>query len=292
MLRQGVKKPPHFRKAPRPTSLFQRSSSLVRARRLYDGASQAERFCHLVSLASLTADVKSCQIRPQRLRCLTLFPLLFFVLWNNSALEGIMAVQPNTEELLKRLDEQHQAYLKTFRLVHEALTHAPKPGSPAASPPLQPALVPAAKRRRRSTLEIDAERPEPRKPSTYHSSVLTGESSESDEDDELYVQTPLAGYKYKDEDLRKHLKTHTFDEQGQILLDTVVRDGVLLHHSMFPSYDPDEKYHNSHYTIFDVGKDGAPLSRYLVVKPGSSIDSSIWQAIQVLIDLNLIFGLV
>lgn len=198
-----------------------------------------------------------------------------------------MTAQLGTEELLKRLDEQHQAYLQTFKLVHEALTQTvvANTGSPA-SPPLQPVGNSATKRRRRSTLEVDADRPEPRKPSTYHSSVLTGESDESDEDDELYVQTPLIRYKYEDEDLRNHLQTHKFNEEGQLLLDTIVRDGVILHPTLFPKYDPDEKFHNSHYTIFDVGKDGAPLSRYLVVKPGSSIDSSIWQAIQVL-KLNL-----
>ncbi|TVY80629.1 hypothetical protein LSUE1_G003971, partial [Lachnellula suecica] len=197
------------------------------------------------------------------------------------ATPGNMSVPLSTEELLKRLDEQHQAYLKTFKLVHEALAQ----NATVATPASPPALPVVPKRSRRSTLdpELDVERPEARKPSTYHSSVLTGESDESDEDDELYVQTPLAPYKYEDEDLRQHLMNHKFNEEGQILLDPIVRDGVLLHPSIFPKYDPDEKYHNSHYTIFDVGKDGAPLSRYLVVQPGSSIDSSIWQAIQ---DLN------
>ncbi|TVY32020.1 hypothetical protein LSUB1_G008535 [Lachnellula subtilissima] len=196
-----------------------------------------------------------------------------------------MASRLSTEELLKRLDEQHQAYLETFKLVHEALsqTAAATTASPAALPPLQSPVtsVSAGKRRRLSTVETEIDRPGGlRKPSTYHSSVLTGESDESDEDDELYVQTPLARSKYEDEDLRKHLQTHKFNEEGQLLLDSIVNDGVLLRPTLFPKYDPDEKFHNSHYTIFDVGKDGAPLSRSFVVKPGSSIDSSIWQAIK------------
>ncbi|TVY17373.1 hypothetical protein LARI1_G004803 [Lachnellula arida] len=196
-----------------------------------------------------------------------------------------MTAPLSTEELLKRLDEQHQAYLQTFKLVHEALsqTVAATTASPAALPPLQSPVTSAGKRRRRSTVEVEIDRPGLRKPSTYHSSVLTGESDESDEDDELYVQTPLARSQYEDEDLRKHLQTHKFNEEGQLLLDTIVKDGVLLRPTLFPKYDPDEKFHNSHYTIFDVGKDGAPLSRSFAVKPGSSIDSSIWQAIK---DLN------
>lgn len=204
-----------------------------------------------------------------------------------------MSGQLSTEELLQKLNEQHQAYLETFKLVHEALSRSV--AATPASPPLQPSGVPPApaapKRRRRSTLEIDAdrpERPEARKPSTYHSSVLTGESSESDDDDELYVQTPLPAYKYRDEDLRKHLQTYNFSEKGLKLLEGVVwsvLEGVVwsaLGPVLFQEYDPSERWHNSHYTIFDVGKDGAPLSRYMVVKPGSSIDQSIWQAIQVL----------
>lgn len=191
-----------------------------------------------------------------------------------------MAAGLSTEELIKRFDEQHKAYLDSFKLLLEALLHnvaANSPGLPVETP----------KRRRRSTVDNEAERPERRErkaPSVPGTSVLTGDSDESDVDDELYVQTPLPSYKFDTEHLRHHLKHHKFNEAGKTILKTVVRNGSLLNPiNIFPTeYPPNETSHNSHYSVFDVGTDGAPLSRSDVVKPGTdSIDSAIWQVIQV-----------
>lgn len=229
-----------------------------------------------------------------------------------------MAAQSTTEELLQKLDEQHQAYLATFRQVHEALAKAaiatnntqvlpaPVPISqalastssipvtlprattlpqPTSHNPTSPGLsVTVPKRRRRSTADADADtaRLVPNKPVTVHSSVLTGESDESEADEELYVQTPLPSYKYDHEDLRQHLKTYDFNDYGQVLLESVVHNKRLQNPGLFPDYDEDEQWHHSHYSVFDVGKDGAPLSRREVVKDGTTlIDSAVWQAIQV-----------
>lgn len=194
-----------------------------------------------------------------------------------------MAAGLSTEELLKRLDEQHKAYLDTFKLVHEALSHNVATNTNPASPG-------PSKRRRRSTLDNETERPERRKPpkagsvaATFPSSVLTGDSDESDEDDELYVQTPLSPYEFDHEHLRHHLKHHKFNDSGKKILETVVgENGRLLDPKLFPEYAPSDRSHNSHYSVYDVGTDGAPLSRHEIVKPGTtSIDSAIWQVIHV-----------
>ncbi|OWP04683.1 hypothetical protein B2J93_5702 [Marssonina coronariae] len=232
-----------------------------------------------------------------------------------------MAGTLTTEELLRRLDEQHQAYIATFRLVHKALaktasttaiesvlqslmptfketaspnshalsavmltrsSHLSRPNS--ATPASSGLSVSVSRRSRHSTFEIEAERPADGQPVTMHSSILTGESDESDDDDEFYVQTPLPSYKYDHQDLRHHLKTYTLNEYGAELLDSVVHNKRLLYPSLFPEYPEDEKWHNTHYSVFDVGTDGAPLSRREVVKAGTkSIDSAVWQAIR---DLN------
>lgn len=204
-----------------------------------------------------------------------------------------------TEELLRKLDEQHQAYIKTFRLVHEALAQnaqsaqsnsssstagltipIPNPGHLTLAPPLSPPSRAPSRRRRRST-EIETERPL-RRPGTFYSSVFTGDSDESDIDGDLYVQDSLPSYKFDLEDLRQHLKTYKFGEAGEILLKSVVKHGRLKYPGLFRDYPKEEKWHNSHYSVFDVDKDGAPLSRWEVVKPGTtSIDSAIWQVIQV-----------
>ena len=190
-----------------------------------------------------------------------------------------MAAGPSTEELLKRLDDEHKAYLDTFRLVHEALSKN------IADTNTLPASPGPSKRRRRSTIEQDVERPERPKFSKPGSvpgtSVLTGDSDESDDDDELYVQTPLPPYNFDHENLRQHLKCHEFNESGKRILKTVIENGRLLNPMLFPEYLPNDRSHNSHYSVFDVGTDGAPLSRHEVVRPGTtSIDSAIWQVIQ------------
>jgi hypothetical protein len=119
------------------------------------------------------------------------------------------------------------------------------------------------------------------------SSVITGESEDSDIEEEFYVQKPLPHYTFDHENLRQHLKTYKFKRYGEMLLESVVHNGRLLDPTLFKDYPADELWHNSHYSVFDVGQDGAPLSRSQVVEKGSKIDSAIWQAIQVRRDIPI-----
>ncbi|KAJ8063454.1 hypothetical protein OCU04_007330 [Sclerotinia nivalis] len=189
----------------------------------------------------------------------------------------------STEELLKRLDDQHQAYLETFRLVHEALNNNVTSASTINAPTQGPSSIRTFTKRRRSTKD-EGDIPEIR-PSTLHSSVLSGDSDDSDDDDDLYVQTPLNSFQYGEEQLRKHFRTYNFTDAGHTILESVItKNGRLLDPVLFPDYHRADRFHNSHYSVFDVGKDGAPLSRKDVVKPGTTkIDSAIWQAVK---DLN------
>lgn len=214
-----------------------------------------------------------------------------------------MAGEPTVAELLKKLEERHDAYWRSLREVHEALiqtagTRALVPSSGTSSVGGAPAASGAdstlsRKGRRRSTRETAVERPAEwlakaerskdgsGRPQTLGSSVITGESEDSDIEEEFYVQRPLPAYTFDHEDLRQHLKTYKFNSYGERLLDTVVENGRLLDPMLFKDYPVDELWHNSHYSVFDVGKDGAPLSRSEIVEKGSKIDSAIWQAIQV-----------
>lgn len=212
----------------------------------------------------------------------------------------------NTEELLRRLDQQHQAYLETFRLVHEALlsSHQPNsgvnnisgistipevPGSPTRE-------VPIFRRLRRSTLDTNDTEPRSERSSTifpspsvlqsptFQSSIVTGDDFDSSEDDEdLYVQDPLPTKSWDREDLRHHLKTYKFNDEGQVLLESIVVDGRLTNTDLARVFEGgSENGVGSHYSVFDVGPDGAPLSRHGIVKKGTaSIHDAIWQVIRV-----------
>jgi hypothetical protein len=188
-----------------------------------------------------------------------------------------MADGSSPEKLLKMLDSLHKNYLESVAKIHEALTQQTISNTPTS--PLR--------RRRRSTVDPDAERPLVTAQNSGHVVFATNDSNFSDDisddDGDLYVQDTLPSYKFDTEDLRDHLKTYKFNEQGKKLLETVITEyGRLLNPSyLFPQYPPEELSHNSHYTVFDVGKDGAPVSRRKVVESGSTIDSAIWQAIRV-----------
>lgn len=188
----------------------------------------------------------------------------------------------NTEELLKKLDEQHKAYLETFRLVHEALSQ-----SVANKPPLSPGLSPTSAPRRRRRSNVDADGVELplitiKSISKQATSFTTGETDISDEDDDLYVQDLLPAYQFDYENLKDHLKKYDFNEEGRKLLEAVVgANGRLKNPELFPKRLAEGSSHNSHYSIFDVGTDGTPLSRHKFVSTGSTIDSAIWQAVQV-----------
>lgn len=209
-----------------------------------------------------------------------------------------MATKPSVEELFRRLDEQQQAYLRTLREVHEALAQQ-TPSNSSALGPAGPASTKPGRKRRRSTRDTEAERPtiskaerstdENGKPLTLGSSVITGDSDESDVEEEFFVQELLPSTSFSQEDLSKHLMEHKFNKHGKKLLESVVDHGRPLHPTLFREYPADELWHNSHYSVFDVGKDGAPFSRSTVVQKGSTIDSAIWQAIQVKIDIALRF---
>jgi len=193
-----------------------------------------------------------------------------------------MQANMNTADLLKRLDEQHRAYQETFKLVHEALVQ-----SVVNRPPPSPGLAPtsAPRQRRRSTIDvegIDLPLITIRSISQQATSLTTGETDISDDDDELYVQDLLPSYQFDYEDLKDHLKKYPFNEEGRTLLKAVVgENGRLKNPELFPESLDEETSHNSHYSIFDVGTDGTPLSRHKFVSTGSTIDSAIWQALQV-----------
>jgi len=167
----------------------------------------------------------------------------------------------NTEELLKRLDAERDAYLTTFQQLHEALARniitlsSSSLDSTVASPLTRPVLDRGAR-----LSMSDSER---KAPTTFKSSVISNEDDElSDEDESLYVQDLLPTTSLDDEHLRAHLKKYKWNEESKSLLEDILTgEGRMKHPSLFPSgqnHDEDGS-HISFYQVFDVGMDGAPM---------------------------------
>lgn len=166
----------------------------------------------------------------------------------------------NTEELLRRLDAERDAYLATFQQIHEALARniivssSPSPTSTLGGPTPRPVLD------RVSRLSMgESER---KALNTFQSSLISGDDDDSDDDQALYVQDLLPTTTFDDEHLRTHLKTHRWNQESkEILEDIFTKEGRMKHPNLFPpGQNPeDDGSHYSLYQVFDVGTDGAPV---------------------------------
>lgn len=208
------------------------------------------------------------------------------------------------EALLRQLDAQRDAYLAAFQQIHELLVQnvakvASVPSAvdtaetAAATPPRSPVNELRSPRpsisRPTSEREVHA-----RKTSTglttlqtSSASRATGDDSDDDEDVDYYVQTALEPQSYDHEGLRKHLRTHTWTVFGKKMLGEVLSASSRLSRgSLFPTQrgPAADRSHLSHYQVFDVGGDGAPLPVELLESerpPSHAL--TIWHTIK---DLN------
>lgn len=161
----------------------------------------------------------------------------------------------SADELLKKLEEQRIAYLETFRQVTESFDHSSLTSTELPT-------LPDADTVRRSFSVKDTQS----RKSLPHLSTLADSSTFSDDSDEeteeYFVQSPLPPQSYDHEHLRNHLKTYNWDRWGRQILSTVITDrGRLKQPSLFPTKDgpSEDRSHYSHYQVFDIGTDGAPL---------------------------------
>ncbi|KAF2993709.1 hypothetical protein E8E14_001880 [Neopestalotiopsis sp. 37M] len=172
------------------------------------------------------------------------------------------------ETLIKRLDEQRQAYLESQDLLHQLLEEAREP--PQSPLP----VVPQSPQTSLTSRTVSPSHPDPmrrRKISTGLDSVITSSASratgeDSDEEEtaeEFFAQTPLEHQAYTEEGLQEHLASYKWPEEGQrILADVLDAPKRLLSINLFPKIKgpvPDRS-HLSHHQVFDVGTDGAPLA--------------------------------
>lgn len=201
-------------------------------------------------------------------------------------------------ELLKQLDAQRDAYLDTFKQVHELLAqNLASTVSPArkASQATQdtPLPEPQSPRSPRPSFVGGASEREPyaRKVSagiatltTSSESKGTGEDSDSDDDEALYVSSTLEPQKHDEETLRKHLQSYQWTVQDAKVLETVVDNPArMLQHPLIPNRKGPlaDRSQFSHCQVFDVGPDGAPLEiEWEHVERESSRAQAIWYAIK------------
>ena len=156
------------------------------------------------------------------------------------------------QELIQKLSADREAYLQTVERTHNLLIQAIAAAGGATQPRLTTEAV-----RRETTTNLDVE-------SVQKGSLFSGEdSSISDDDESLYAQEPLPAESYHEKGFRKHLKEYDWTKAGRIILKDILNNEDLIQQTcIFPTQTgpAKDRSHLSHYSIFDVGNDGAPLA--------------------------------
>lgn len=167
------------------------------------------------------------------------------------------------QEMLRKLAEDRAIYLSTLTRAEDLLTQAL-----AASAGIQntPQLTSETIRRNTGTT-FDVE-------SVQNGSTTQVDSdSDTDDDESLFVQQNLPPEAYDEQGLREHIKTYKWTKVGQeILGDVLTKDLPPEKESLFPRAlgAVADRSHLTHYSIFDVGNDGAPLP----IRPIGTRDNS------------------
>ena len=115
-------------------------------------------------------------------------------------------------------------------------------------------------------------------------SVASADNSEIHDDDEtLYVRTPLEPQSYDEGSLRSHLRNYQWDELAKRVLVGVIGDPERLSQQFIPDTrgpHPDRSHH-AHYQVFDIGRDGCPKPcEYLEIEQSSGRAMALWEAIR------------
>ncbi|ETS86727.1 hypothetical protein PFICI_00555 [Pestalotiopsis fici W106-1] len=168
------------------------------------------------------------------------------------------------EALLKRLDEQRDAYLESQNLLNQLLEETREA---AASP----AQIPQSSQTSQTSQTASQQDARWRKTSTGLDSLVTSSASratgeDSDEEEtgeDFFAQTPLEHQEYTQQGLHEHLTSYHWSEEGRKILANVLEDPKsLLASNLLPvarGAVPDRS-HLSHHQVYDVGTDGAPLA--------------------------------
>lgn len=122
-------------------------------------------------------------------------------------------------------------------------------------------------------------------PSTYDSSSSSSSDSELDDDPTPYfVQNLLPTHSYHHEHLRDHIAKYEWDQFGRQILATIVSDRKPNKESQPAPGLASDRSHYSHFQVFDIGTDGAPLPvEFSGDDKAQSKASTIWHTIK---DIN------
>lgn len=204
-----------------------------------------------------------------------------------------MERQNQIDQLLRQLDAQRDAYLDAFQKAHEVLAQSLASAAVTAGSSATPAsALPRSMSREQRSPRPSVTLSEVQTRTLTGISTLqassaskaTGEESEDDEDENLYVQQPLEHRLFDHDGLRAHLRSYKWTESGRVILDGIINSPARMQQpTLFPTNPgrAEDRSHLSHHQVYDIGPDGAPLQVELPEsESGPSNALHIWNTIK------------
>lgn len=187
-----------------------------------------------------------------------------------------MALDATTaKEMIQKLADDRTNYLDTLSRAHDVLAKALEAAATGKPPPkLTSEAVSAVRRNTDHTIELE---------SLKKSSTFSPEGSDTDDNESMFAQEPLPREEYDEAGLKKHMREYNWTAHGMAIVGSVLKNKQLhARTTMFPvTLGPvDDRSHLSHYSIFDVGKDGSPLEITKVNEKPVSRAQAIWNNIR------------
>ncbi|KAL8933134.1 MAG: hypothetical protein Q9216_006511 [Gyalolechia sp. 2 TL-2023] len=176
------------------------------------------------------------------------------------------------QEMIKKLAEDRATYIDTLSRAHDVLGKALEAAATGKDPP----KLTSDAVRRNTVTTIDVE-------SIQKSSTFSPDGSDTDDNESMFVQDPLPKEQYNEPGLKKHIREYNWNSAHREIIGTVLDNKQLLERTcMFPiTRGPvDDRSHLSHYSIFDVSNDGAPLEIHRADEKPVSRAQAIWNNIK------------
>lgn len=199
-----------------------------------------------------------------------------------------MALDADTaQEMIRKLADDRANYLDTLTRAHEvlaqALTAAAAGNTESNINPLPRLTADAVRRNTATTLDVVSVQ----KDSTFSAE----DDSDTGDDESLFVQQSLPQEEYDDKGLRKHILQYAWTDSGRAIIGAILNNQPLSEQkSVFPvKLGPvEDRSHLTHYSIFDVGNDGAPLPiRSASDSRPCSKAQAIWRNLKVILYLEM-----
>lgn len=183
-----------------------------------------------------------------------------------------MALDAETaQEMIKKLAEDRATYLDTLTRAHDVLAKALEAAATGKDPPKLTSE--AVRRNTANTIDVE---------SIQKSSTFSPGDSDTDDNESMFVQEPLPREQYNEAGLKKHIREYNWTSFDKEIIHSVLDNKQLLNRTcMFPvTRGPvDDRSHLSHYSIFDVSNDGAPLEIHRADEKPVSRAQAIWNNI-------------